>query len=102
MTGNKRKKKTEITVEFDEVFVIRRERKPTTAWCAECGETVQMLTPDVAAVAGRASSRTIYRWVEAGRLHFTETRDGLLLICSQSLSRHLRLPRTTGPTTYEE
>ncbi len=31
------------------------------------------------------SSRTIYRRVEAGEMHYTETEEGLLLVCANSL-----------------
>lgn len=45
-----------------------------------------MLPADQAAILFRLSSRTIHRMVEEGKLHFTETPDGLLLICLNSLS----------------
>ena len=82
----RRKRKTEITVEFEEVFVIRRPRRSIMAWCAECADQVRMVAPDEAATAASVSSRTIYRWVEARRIHFTETPEGFLLICHNSLS----------------
>jgi hypothetical protein len=44
-----------------------------------------MLTPEVAARLASVSPRTIYRWIEAGALHFTETPDGILLVCQASL-----------------
>jgi len=49
-----------------------------------------MVTPDEAAALSRVSSLTIYRWLEAEKLHFIETSDGLLLICINSLfdSKH--------------
>jgi hypothetical protein len=40
-----------------------------------------MITPVDAAVLARVSTRTIYRWIEAEKLHFTETPDGLLHVC---------------------
>lgn len=44
-----------------------------------------MLRPEEAAVWAATSTRTIYQWVEAGRVHFTETPDRMLLICRNSL-----------------
>jgi len=44
-----------------------------------------MFTPEVAARLASVSQRTIYRWIEAGSLHFTETPDGGLLVCQASL-----------------
>ena len=79
-----KRKRTEIVVELDEVFVIRR-RQAMALWCAECGDQVQMLTPDQAATIAGLSSRLIYRWVEAGRIHFNETGEGRLLICQRSM-----------------
>ena len=43
-----------------------------------------MVTPDAAANLAHVSPRTIYRWVESGKVHFTETTDGFLMICINS------------------
>lgn len=80
-----KRKKTEIVVELDEVFVIRRRQIVCFAWCNECGDHVQMVTPDEAARVAGFSSRRIYRLIEAGSLHFSETAEGHLLICQRSL-----------------
>jgi hypothetical protein len=81
----KTKRRTEITVETDRVLVIRRRSRAAQAWCAGCARQVQMLTPDEAAVVAAVSVRTINRRVEAEKVHFAETPDGLLLICLNSL-----------------
>ena len=44
-----------------------------------------MVTADEAAELSGVSPRTIYRRVEAGSLHFAETNEGYLLICTNSL-----------------
>jgi predicted site-specific integrase-resolvase len=44
-----------------------------------------MVTPDEAAQLCQVSTRTIYRRIETGRFHFTETENGFSLICLQSL-----------------
>ena len=44
-----------------------------------------MLTPDQAATIARVSSRTIYRRVEAGEMHYMETAEGHLLVCANSI-----------------
>jgi predicted site-specific integrase-resolvase len=44
-----------------------------------------MVTPQQASAIAGVSVRTINRWVEAGRVHFMETPDGLLLLCLDSL-----------------
>ena len=75
----------EITVERDELSVIKRPVHRALNWCAQCAERVPMVTPDEAVAVAGCSAREIYRWVEAGRVHFTETPQGLLSICLRSL-----------------
>jgi excisionase family DNA binding protein len=45
---------------------------------------VQMISPDEAAALMNMSSRSIYQWIEAGRIHFQED-PGALLVCADSL-----------------
>jgi excisionase family DNA binding protein len=82
------KKRTLITIETDRVLVIRGRRpsRSRAAWCAACARQVRMVTVDEAAAVAQASSRTIYQWVEARKLHFIETPEGRLFICLNSLS----------------
>jgi predicted DNA-binding transcriptional regulator AlpA len=55
--------------------------------CPQCQCDANMLpVPWAAGIAG-VSSRTIYRWVEENRVHFSESRDGTVLICENSLHR---------------
>ena len=82
-----RRRRTEIVVELDEEIVIRGRQAIAFAWCSECGEQVQMLTPDYAATLGGVSPRVIYRLIEAGRIHFSETGERHLLICQRSLAK---------------
>ena len=58
-----------------------------TAWCETCEARVRMWTPETAARLAGVTARTIYRRAEDGRVHFTETADGALLICSGSLEK---------------
>jgi len=81
----KTKRRTEITVETDRVLVVRRRSRAVQAWCVSCAGRVQMVTPDEAAVVAGVSVRMICRRVEAEKVHFAETPDGLLLICLNSL-----------------
>jgi hypothetical protein len=84
MKRTKKTRTTEITVERTERSVIRKP-KSLVAWCPQCGEEVRMVTPEEAASMNRVRPRTIYALVEAGRIHFTETAAGLLLVCAPSL-----------------
>ncbi len=80
------KKITEITIETEQVVVIRRQAEINERWCDGCSAIVRMVTPEQVALLTQISARTIYRRVEAGELHFTETPEGALLICLDSLS----------------
>ena len=82
-------KRRTITVEIDRVISISQRQSSPVAWCAACESLVRMVTADEAARLARVTARLIYQWVEAGRLHFTETPEGQLLICLNSLSRKL-------------
>jgi excisionase family DNA binding protein len=84
-----------VTIETEENIVIRgsgngvaaRQMQPliVRAWCASCQRDVEMITPDEAAAVAGVTARTIYRWVETGKLHFSEAGDASLLICQGSL-----------------
>ena len=82
------KTRTEITVEVDRWVVINRQRK--IGWCADCSRHVEMLSVDEAALFAQVNSRTIFRWAESGALHFSETPEGLMLICAVNLDRFIR------------
>lgn len=55
-------------------------------WCEACAHQVKMITPEEAAAFSGVTPRTVYRWIEAEKLHFTETAEGLLMICIKSLN----------------
>jgi excisionase family DNA binding protein len=78
-------RKTKVTVETHQVLVIRRGRHFGEDWCIQCCQQVKMITADEAAVLTGVSLRTICQRVEANKLHFKETGDGLLFICLNSL-----------------
>ncbi|MBC7796979.1 MAG: hypothetical protein H7Z37_08910 [Pyrinomonadaceae bacterium] len=85
-------KRTEITIEIERQTIIRRVRaKDEKIICPHCGEIVEMLTTDEAALIAKCSSRIIFGWCEIGWLHFTETDEGLLLVCSLSLGKLLHI-----------
>ena len=82
----KQKRRREITIEFEEVFTIRRAQRIIRIWCAQCNETTSQTTPDEAAIKTGVSACAIYRWIEVAEIHFTETVDGCVLVCLNSLS----------------
>lgn len=80
----KKSKRIKITVETERFLTISR-RTNLTALCLRCGLESRMLTVDEAAALARVSSLTLYRLIEAGTLHYTETTTGALLVCAASL-----------------
>lgn len=88
-----KQKITTITSETHEVLVFRRlAAPPIRAWCAGCSAEAEMTTPGEGSIPGGVSERTIYSWVDSGKVHFAETPDGLLLICQKSLTEQLARP----------
>ena len=79
------RKRREVTIETERVLFISRRRNNQVLWCDRCAREVSMVTVDEAAMMMRSTSRTIFKLAEAGRLHSTETTEGRLLICSNSL-----------------
>jgi hypothetical protein len=80
-----RRRRTEITVETDQVFVIRPHRSPHHAWCSECAEPSSLVPVHQAAQLIRVHSRRVYGWMAADQLHYREMEDGRLLICLNTL-----------------
>ena len=74
-----------ITIEKERSIEIISRHLRVKGWCRQCSSPVVMLAPEKAAVIAEVGPRVIYRWVEAGRLHFVETDRGLLRICLDSL-----------------
>ena len=79
------KRRLEITFERERLLVVGRRRVSVTAWCEGGGARARMTTPEGAAELCGGTARGVYRRVEAGEVHFTETADGTLLVCCNSL-----------------
>jgi excisionase family DNA binding protein len=78
---------TEITIETEERVLLRAiaNRRAYTTWCTGCGKQVEMVTPEHAAEIADVTLRTIYRWIDAGNIHFVEN-GGQVLVCLPALS----------------
>lgn len=81
MTAHKR---TEITVESDHLFIIRR-RRTVRAWCRECGREVDMLGLGEVEEYSEMSGLTLRTGAQARGWHFSEGQDGTRFICLGSL-----------------
>lgn len=80
------KRRTVTTIETHEVLVVRRRAGEPSLLCAACADEAEMLSPRDAARLSGVSQRTIYRWMEDGRIHFSETADGGLYVCLAPLN----------------
>lgn len=77
-------RRMKITVEKERLLVVGHQHE-VESWCEECSARVRMLRPGEAAAVAAVSDRTIFRQIESHRLHFTETSQGAVLICLNSL-----------------
>jgi hypothetical protein len=82
-------RRTEITIETSRRLLVRRAGGGSKTWCAKCVAEVNMISANEAAALLHVSTRSIYRWIENGQLHFSEEPDGLL-VCADSLLSYNR------------
>ena len=80
-----RKRTTKVTVETERTFIFRSRDDKQSGWCAMCGAEAEMLTLEAAARDASVSQLTICRRIEVRSLHITETADGRVFICLNSL-----------------
>ncbi|MBA3715642.1 MAG: hypothetical protein H0W76_24835 [Pyrinomonadaceae bacterium] len=67
-------------------MVTARWKSPVVvAWCDGCAKSVVMATPDEAALLARLTTRAVFRLIEAGLVHYAESREGSVRICLDSL-----------------
>jgi hypothetical protein len=83
-------KRTEITVETDQIWVLRKARA-RRAWCAECGREVDMVTLEDAGALLRRDAQTpkLQPALPGGKddrgWHWSEAENRTPLICLESL-----------------
>lgn len=79
------RRSTETVVETHEVWVIRRSGDYLSPPCVTCPNGPPMAKPEDTARLAGVSTRTVYQWIEAGRVHFAETPEGDLFVCPASI-----------------
>ena len=79
------KRRTEITIETERVAVVTTRREIVPSWCDGCAAEVELIGSREAAALAQVSERTIHHWVDAGRLHYSESPAGALYVCVASL-----------------
>jgi len=78
----RRKRTTTVTFETERVLIVGGAMG---ARCDACGGRAALVVLNEAARLAGVSERALYRGVESEALHFSETADGQLLICLNSL-----------------
>lgn len=79
-------RRKEERFEIHERLIVRTASGSLPALCEECsaGDAI-LLSPEHAATLTGIPARSIYRWVEAGKIHYTETATGKINVCVKTL-----------------
>jgi hypothetical protein len=95
------KKRTEITIETKRLVTIKRGgQKIVRGWCGQCGENRSLLTIEYTALLSGISHRQLFRYIESGRLHFSEV-AGKSLLCLTSLCELMPQTKEFSPSFLE-
>ena len=86
-------KETRITIETESV-VILHGRKLLSAWCARCGDDVEMIPIDGLGVISNLMPPEVEVWMQSEDLHYTITADGAPLICLNSMLKRVQKLKT--------
>jgi hypothetical protein len=77
-------RRTEITVETDQVLIIRRMRT-IRAWCEDCGCEVDMADLAEAEAITGMLGHALRGYAQANHWHLSEGQDRTGLVCLESL-----------------
>jgi hypothetical protein len=78
-------RRMQITIETDEVTIIRRRHALFLVWCPECTHLVEAVQMHEAGVLARMSELTLRECAESRRWHLLHAEDGTRLVCLASL-----------------
>ena len=82
-------KRTQITIETSRVLIIRRARS-ARAQCQECAREVDVVGLEEAGVLTGMTQPALRENVETRKWHFSESSEGALLICLDSLLKSMQ------------
>ena len=79
-------KRREERIEIHERLIVRTGSDSLPALCDACsaGDSI-LLSPEQASALTGIPARLIYRFVEAGTIHFREASNGNLTVCIKTL-----------------
>ena len=81
------KQRGQITFEMEETIVLHEGSRAEKRFCRECKDIVLMVAPQAAAAVAGLTEREVFRFVESGKVHFTE--DEPILVCFKSIGDRL-------------
>lgn len=87
-----------VTVEEIERVAVRRIKR-VNSFCAFCERETEMISPDEIALIYQIGGIELISLIGGGAVHFSETAEGFLLICSASLDDRTR--NLTAQTRHE-
>jgi excisionase family DNA binding protein len=57
-------------------------------WCPRCGQYAMLLRTSKAARVADVSCKTVYRYIEEGKVHFVKIAGSTIRVCAGCLLRH--------------
>lgn len=79
-------KRREERIEIHERLIVRSGNNWRPALCDACSpDDSVLLSPEQACTLTGIPTRSIYRLVEAGTIHFREAANGKLIVCVKTL-----------------
>jgi len=80
------RRRTKLVVETERMLIVRGHHTEMNNRCDRCGAEAKLVSPELAATLTGLSRRAVYRLIESGQVHFTESSQALVSICLQSLT----------------
>jgi len=85
-----------ITVESESLLILRG-RCSRRMWCPRCAAEVEVIALEEVGVISNLDRSAFEEWVNSGELHRSETLDGSILICLDSLLARVQKTKTISP-----
>src|SRR5215472_3871398 len=86
-------RQTKITIETESVLVLRG-RSSVRAWCPQCASEGEMIPIEGVGVISNLSPVEVEAWLESESIHRSQTADGGLVICLNSLLKRIQKTKT--------
>jgi hypothetical protein len=79
------KTRTEIFIETNETYIIKRQRFFVRDWCKICERQVSLVSPSEAASLMCQETKIIYSLIDDNQIHCCHSKTEIPLICLRSL-----------------